>query len=345
MRTLLLAVLSLSTPAFAGTYIVDAAGGGDFTDIAPAIAFASPGDVLLIQPGTYGAFTLDKRLVLLGQGTGPKRVTGLALVENVHTGNCAVLAGLTFESWLAVRNCTRPIVFDRVTSPTGLGIDTVSDLRCYGSSISGGVTPLFWSSVKAAVAVREARAEFVESQIAGFKGLDIYEWGTPGDGGDGVYTAANAHLHFARSSVWGGAAGFDLAGAQGSGDGGTAVSVHALATALISGTSTDMFTGGSDDSWSGSSLSAAGSVRHSAVNFATWYWAPALQTATPDDPTLYFVGVPVPGVTTTFRVAAPPGSLVELRMGRNPIVSDVPGLAEDVLVTPQRKFDLGQVGG
>ncbi|MCK6447583.1 MAG: hypothetical protein L6Q99_14420 [Planctomycetes bacterium] len=60
-RTLLLAALSSSAPATAGTRVAGAAGGGDFTDIVPAIAFASPGDVLLIQPGTYGSFTLDER--------------------------------------------------------------------------------------------------------------------------------------------------------------------------------------------------------------------------------------------------------------------------------------------
>jgi hypothetical protein len=46
----------------------------------------------------------------------------------------------------------------------------------------------------------------------------------------------------------------------------------------------------------------------------------------------------------TFRIVAEPGSSVDLLFGRNATVSDVPGLAEDLLVVQQRKFPLGTVG-
>ena len=39
---------------------VDDDGGADFTDIQPAVDVAVPGDVILVEPGSYGAFDLDE---------------------------------------------------------------------------------------------------------------------------------------------------------------------------------------------------------------------------------------------------------------------------------------------
>ncbi|HET6204882.1 MAG TPA: hypothetical protein VFI25_18995 [Planctomycetota bacterium] len=62
-----LALLSLAygaAPLMAQTtWIVDSAGGGQFTDIPPAIAAASPGDrIVVVGAGPYSAFVLDKGL-------------------------------------------------------------------------------------------------------------------------------------------------------------------------------------------------------------------------------------------------------------------------------------------
>ena len=71
MKTLVAACLLLLAPASrAATWIVDAAGGGQFTSIQAAIDAAAPGDVLLVQSGFYQAFTLDKDLSILGTAVG-----------------------------------------------------------------------------------------------------------------------------------------------------------------------------------------------------------------------------------------------------------------------------------
>jgi len=51
------------------TYTVDAAGSGDFDTIAEAVAAASDGDTVLVQPGTYTeAIVIDKDITLAGDG-------------------------------------------------------------------------------------------------------------------------------------------------------------------------------------------------------------------------------------------------------------------------------------
>ena len=75
------AVLLLVPAALANTYTVDAAGGGNFSDIQTAILASQPGDVLLVQPGTYSAFALDRGLTIIGYGncgiTGALSIAGL----------------------------------------------------------------------------------------------------------------------------------------------------------------------------------------------------------------------------------------------------------------------------
>ncbi|MCA8952726.1 MAG: hypothetical protein KDE27_24665 [Planctomycetes bacterium] len=59
-------LLSVSLSAQA-TWIVDSQGGGNFSDLAVAIAAASPNDTLLIRNGPYpGQFALDKAIHLVG---------------------------------------------------------------------------------------------------------------------------------------------------------------------------------------------------------------------------------------------------------------------------------------
>ena len=55
----------LSSPSAAETWLVDASSPNGIQD---AIDMAQPGDVVLVPPGTYFPFVLDKRLTLVGQG-------------------------------------------------------------------------------------------------------------------------------------------------------------------------------------------------------------------------------------------------------------------------------------
>src|SRR5688572_31285725 len=74
-RRYLVAVLLLPAPLLAqNTWIVAQAGGGHFNNLAPAVAAAQDGDLILVQPGYYdvvaGGIVTNKGLRILG---GPGR--------------------------------------------------------------------------------------------------------------------------------------------------------------------------------------------------------------------------------------------------------------------------------
>ena len=66
--SLCLLALAASASAQSRTWIVDASNGPGthFTDLPPAIAAASDGDVVVVRAGTYGAFSTGKALAVLG---------------------------------------------------------------------------------------------------------------------------------------------------------------------------------------------------------------------------------------------------------------------------------------
>ncbi len=66
-------------------WLVDASGGGDFTDLQAAIDQAIPGDVLRILPGTYGDAQLTKALSLIGNPDLPKPVISSLDIQSAPT--------------------------------------------------------------------------------------------------------------------------------------------------------------------------------------------------------------------------------------------------------------------
>ena len=65
------ALFSLAAPAAAETIFVDPGGGGDFTTISAAVAAASPGDTIVVGPGTYVEEVLvDVSVSISGAGVG-----------------------------------------------------------------------------------------------------------------------------------------------------------------------------------------------------------------------------------------------------------------------------------
>lgn len=71
----------LPATARADVWVVDKSGGGDFTQVQPAVDAAQPGDSVLVRPGLYSAFTLTKPLYVIGSGPGFVRVGQFARCE------------------------------------------------------------------------------------------------------------------------------------------------------------------------------------------------------------------------------------------------------------------------
>lgn len=112
LRPLLPAVLAATLAAVSPAsqvWIVDAAGGGDFLDLQPAIDFAAEGDTLMVKSGAYGdAVIFAKALRVVGAPAQAKpQIDGLS-VRGLGANQFVLLSGLSllgaFEEGLSVKN-------------------------------------------------------------------------------------------------------------------------------------------------------------------------------------------------------------------------------------------------
>ncbi len=73
------------------TFVVDASGSGDFTQIQPAIDRAKDGDLIAVRPGYYEPFVIDRRVLVFGCPE-PFLVGGSVIVSGVGpgTGACGI---------------------------------------------------------------------------------------------------------------------------------------------------------------------------------------------------------------------------------------------------------------
>lgn len=71
------AIATVAVPAHAQTqWTVDDDGPADFSSISEAIPLVAPGDILLVAPGLYSGFHLDKALVILGDPSERPEISG-----------------------------------------------------------------------------------------------------------------------------------------------------------------------------------------------------------------------------------------------------------------------------
>lgn len=87
------------------TIVVDEKGGpgSQFTDIPDAVNAAAPGDLVLVRPGNYSPFLLNKALTILGAPNGASRVARpstlpLTIVGGIPEGGIVAIADLAFPS-------------------------------------------------------------------------------------------------------------------------------------------------------------------------------------------------------------------------------------------------------
>ncbi len=140
-----LIVLSLSAPLLrADVLVVDETGGGDFTDIQPAVDAANDGDVVLVKSGTYPFFTISHKGVSIVADSGAQVAVQGIRVQNTLVDHVVVLAGLeSYGAKLAVDDYWEALALDttrgpvRVESCTLVGPDGIWHLEYYDTSNAG----------------------------------------------------------------------------------------------------------------------------------------------------------------------------------------------------------------
>ncbi len=361
-------LVALVLPAAATTFVVDDDGGPgvDFTDLPAAVSAAQPGDVLLVAPGTYSSFAINKGISILGAGSASTRISqGTVTIQALPADEVAVFSGFGsgvtcctpfhLRVWLNAGTVVLEdlsLSTDAEISPSGAVVSVIQSAdvrihRCtfYASILAKdegypGLTALF---------VDTSRVEVVQSSILGGVGDGACCFFDGGDGGEGIYARGASRVHVARSNVHGGGGGGVSEFLGTAGDGGPAIFVEAPAEVVVAGIATDTVRGGDrgidygsppfDDGAAGPGvLVTGGRLRYSGVSLAGGSGgAPPLvvtggtaTTPAVPDPTLAVSGQASMGGVVTLTLSGTPGAFATLAVGRE----------SDVLETPHELIEL-----
>jgi len=334
----------------AGEVLVVDAGGGPgaaFTDLQPAVDAANDGDLILVRSGKYSAFRIDDKALFVQAQAGAVVLVESdfvvpADVRNLSAGRHVVLRGLELRggTFASVFPMASTVVFG-LAAADNAGSLWVEDCRVSGT---GGGARVERSS--AAVFLRcELRAEDLGGslELYGFPGgsglvgddASIHLYGTSLRGGAGsAFEGLSAFDGGHGASLEGGllfASGCSFAG----GTGGISV------VECAAGGHGLLLAGGAPEAWTlGSTL--LGGPALAGPFCATAAGAPvSVQSGTHDTfavPPLELVArSPVTaGEPVELSVSGPPGAVVLLLFGREPLASFRPAASGSILVAPPR---------
>jgi hypothetical protein len=230
----LVAAVALAAPAAPQALLtVDDSGGADYTGIAEALAAAAPGDRILVAAGQYAAFTLDKAVVLVGEGAGAlPQVAGLVLVTTTAGGTISTLGlerlhvqGAAGTVLIEDVNVIRPAL---APCPAVL-VEDSERVAFAGCSMQGG--PGDPNCSPPGVEVRDSVVLLTDCVITGGRGAN--DPLDPGDGAPGVLLQAGADVDVVHSVVTGGTGGKATAPGGTGGGGGPGLRVLAGAAARV----------------------------------------------------------------------------------------------------------------
>jgi len=179
----LAAALALAGPALAqsSVIVVDDGGGPGvaFTDLEPAVASASDGDLILVRPGSYGGASInDKALTIVADTGGPVLIDDGLAIRNLASHRRVVLHGLRVDSGaeegLQIKSCAGQV--------------WVEDCRLVGAQGDGAFTLVVphENGYSGAFVSYCAEVVFVDCELVGGPGDDyapsfaIHGWGAPG---------------------------------------------------------------------------------------------------------------------------------------------------------------------
>lgn len=232
-----LAVLSLALPTpaqvsgSARTWIVDAAGGGDFLDLQPAIDAAASGDAIVVRPAptVYGTACLyQKDLTIVGEG--PERV-GVREVDAYFSD--VVLRNLSIEPTgtldpSAVRSRVAEMWIEDCEVRPAIGHDSnvfaiFSDLVLVRTEVASGVAG---SPVPApALILQDATAHAFACSFAG--DASASQGTCPAQtGGIGAALGGTSFLFASGTELRGGRGGTGDGSSCASGPGGPGMNIH-----------------------------------------------------------------------------------------------------------------------
>lgn len=210
----LLAIGSLCPLVHAGVLVVGPT--GSFADVAAALAAAQPGDTILVQPGTYGPFQVDKSVRIAATGPGVEiaafganaiRVVNLPAGAEVGLFGLEVRANPTVAippASIVVENNAGTVLFSEVWVDcefAGVGLHTaaservvlvdcrIDDAGSIGSNPQRGAIESFQSNVF--LAGTRVQAQVGQSGFA--------------EAGDHAMTAIGGSVTLWRSELLGGA--------------------------------------------------------------------------------------------------------------------------------------------
>ncbi len=256
---LVLPVLAVLAPA--QTFVVNAAGGGHFTDLPQAIAAVPGGAVLRVRPGVYSPFTLsNKSLRILGDDPASVVVnmqfSGITLGPTTAQQAIVIrdlrleVAGVFLPPKLAITGAAGPVLLERVvfapppayffgsSAFTITGSKNVHLLHC--TLAPPGATQ--GANEPGKLAITDSLVEVTACTITGGVGASIDRFlahpGSPG------ISLERSFLHLVASQVTGGVGvdgglrGFSIwyPGAGGPGVRANASVLHAVASTITGGT-------------------------------------------------------------------------------------------------------------
>jgi hypothetical protein len=317
------------------TWTVDDDGPADFQTIASAIAAVSPGDRLLVQSGDYAAFSLNKRLSILGPAAGPKPI--------VH-GRSAVLggareftlAGLRFDGMDVSSVQGRGVIDDCSFFETDPYLQTLTASSCKQLLISRceigfGANCSLLGADGSGLRAFDSHLVIVSSRLTGKKGCDHPQY-KYGNGGHGI-SATQSFVLVAGSDVQGGLPGATC-GAFGCtgccyGAGGVGIRVDQGSVAIVRGSGQEIksisaLDAGTLVAWSGVLVSLG---VFASGNAQAWH--------VDQEPYITVVGGDEAGDVRRLSVFGPAGAPGVVWASLAPAFLDLPHSPESIWIDPQ----------
>jgi len=195
------------------TWTVDDDGPADFAQISDAVAQVQAGDVLLVAPGDYVSFILDKRVAILGQPGGPRpHIFGVTRV----IGASFTLAGLDLEALRVDGAAGRGRIDDcRVGHAGDAGqdwavvLDGCAQVVVSRTKGSKAYSQAHFYAGGSALKIVTSNVTLVDCTLTGAKGFtseDFYPYG--GQGGIGLSIELSSQVVAVGSTIQGGPEGW-----------------------------------------------------------------------------------------------------------------------------------------